>query len=87
MRVAGAATTRAHRQPPSQLGLRRRGESTRLLVAHVHPLDAVGAPDRVHNRIEAVAHDPVNALNPTLPKNIDQLVGSSIAASSELARW
>lgn len=41
----------------------------------MYPLDAVGAPDHVHDRVEAVADDAVAALDAGLPKDVDQLLG------------
>jgi hypothetical protein len=46
-----------------------------FLVADVYPFDSVGASDRVHDRVEAVADDGVDPLDAGLPKDVDQLPG------------
>src|SRR5579875_693714 len=65
MRVPRAAAARAHRQPPGQLRLGRRGKRSGLLVADVDPLDPVSSPDGVDHRIQAVTDHAVDALYPS----------------------
>ncbi|BDZ42336.1 hypothetical protein GCM10025865_16350 [Paraoerskovia sediminicola] len=68
VQVAGAARARAHREVPGDLGLRGGHERGGLLVAHVDPFDAgavlVGAADRVDDRVQAVADDAEDVLDP-----------------------
>jgi hypothetical protein len=37
----------------------------------MNPLNALGAADRVHDGVEAVADDAVDAVNPGLAKDVD----------------
>jgi hypothetical protein len=82
--VARPAAAGADCQPTGQLGLGRGGERARLLVADVDPFDPVGAADRVDDRVEAVADDPVDALHAGLAKDVDQLLGQGRRAHRAL---
>src|SRR3954462_612053 len=74
--VAGATAARAYREPSGDLCLRGGGERAALLVADVHPLDALGAADGVDDRVEAVARYPVDPAGPGLPGHVDELLGA-----------
>lgn len=82
--VAGAAASGADREPPGDLRLGGGGERAGLLVAHVYPLDAVGAADGVHDRVEAVAHDPVDPPHSRLEQHLDELLGDRAHALPHL---
>ena len=78
------AAPRAHRQPPGQLRLGRRGERPRLLVAHVDPLDSIRPPDGVHHRIQAVPDHAVDALHPGFQQDFQQLICERSATHLDL---
>jgi hypothetical protein len=65
VRVAGTAAASANRKPSGQLGVGRGGKGTRLLVANVHPFDSFGSADRIDDRVEAIADDAVDPLDPS----------------------
>ncbi len=73
--VAGAAGAGADGQPAAELGLGGGREGAGLLVAHVHPADALGPADRVHDGVEAVADDAVDPLHAGLPEHLHHLFG------------
>jgi hypothetical protein len=64
MQVVRATAPGTRREPPAQLRLSASGERRRLLVLHVYPLELPAALDRIGDRVEAVPHNPVNALHP-----------------------
>ena len=74
VRVARAAAAGAHREPPGELRLGPGRERGRLLVVDVDPLDAVGATHRVDYGIEAVADEPVDPFDASLPQDLDELI-------------
>jgi hypothetical protein len=53
---ARADCARADSQRPGQLRLRAGREGADLFVSHPDPLDTVGAPNRVGERIQRVTH-------------------------------
>ena len=81
MRVARAGAPGAHREPPGELRLRPGRKRGRLLVVDMDPLDAVGATHHVHDRVEAVAHEPVDPFHAGLLDDLDELLGHGARAS------
>src|SRR6266851_9840154 len=75
--IAWAATAGAHGQAASELGFGSRGEGPGLLVADMYPFDSVGTSDRVHDRVEAISDDAVDALDPGLPEHLYELLCQS----------
>jgi hypothetical protein len=75
VQVAGAAAAGAGHEPTGQLGFPAGGERSRLLVPHLHPVDAVVAADGVHHRVEAVADHPLHPPHPGGEQDLDKLVG------------
>ena len=73
VQVAGAAAAGADRQLAGELGLRPGREGRGLFVADVHPLDLAATADGVGHRVEAVADDPVNALDAGFGKGVNQV--------------
>lgn len=51
------------RQPPGQCGLAGRGERRRLLMAHVHPLQAAVPAQGVGESVQRIARQPPDALH------------------------
>ena len=78
VQVARAAAARAHRQRAGQMRLGAGGESRDLLVTDVDPLDRLAAPERIGDRIEAVADNPVDPLDPGCGKRCDELIGNAL---------
>jgi hypothetical protein len=76
VQVARSATARAHREPAGDLRLGRGGERGGLLVPDVHPVDAVRAADRVHDRVQAVAHHAVDPPHTGVSHRTNQLLGN-----------
>jgi hypothetical protein len=72
VQVAGAATAHAGRQLARELCLRTGRESRSLFVADMHPADLSAAADGVGHRVEAVAYDPVHALDARFGKAMNQ---------------
>jgi hypothetical protein len=52
-------------------------------VAHLHPLDTVGAAHCVYNRVEAVAHDAVDVARPRGDQLTDKLIGNRTGAGHD----
>jgi hypothetical protein len=50
----------------------------------MHPVDAVVAAGSVHDRVEAVAHHPVHALDPSREQDLDELVGDGALGHDDL---
>ena len=78
--VAGTATARADREAAGELRLGRGGKRRPLLVVNVHPVDAAlrGSATAAHGvaeRVEAVAHQPVDAGHTRLDQDLEQIVG------------
>jgi hypothetical protein len=71
MRVTRFATARAHRQPPGQLRLGRGRERRGLLIADMHPLNTLSAANHIYHRVQAVTHNAINTLHPSLAKHVD----------------
>ncbi|MCY1239023.1 hypothetical protein D9M72_517930 [compost metagenome] len=91
VQVAGAARAGADGQPAGQLGFGRGGERSCLLVPHVDPVDAalLGAArlaDGVDNRVEAVAHDPVDSLHTGSLELFNELAGEFLGHECTLPR-
>jgi hypothetical protein len=84
VQVPGPAAARAGHQPTGQLRLGTSRERAGLLVPHVHPIDAVVAADRIHDRIEAIAHHPVHAPHPGREQDLDELVGDGALGHDNL---
>lgn len=83
VQVAGPARARTHRELARRLRLGGRGERRRLLVPHMHPVDAAlrgapGAADRIDHGIEAVADDAVDALDSGVDEGGHELVGDGL---------
>ena len=93
VRVSRTAAARAHRQLSGELRLGRCRKRAGLLVAHQDPLDPVGAPNGVDQRVEAVADHAVNARHASLAKNLYQLLRHCLLAHCRrlerlsLSRW
>jgi hypothetical protein len=83
VQVARPARPRAHREGACELSLSGSGERARLLVAHLHPLDTVGATNCVHNRVKTVAHDAVDVPHPCGDQLAHQLIGNGTGAGHE----
>jgi len=75
MGVPGSAAARTDHEPAGELRLGRRCEGSRLLVADVDPGDALGASDRVHEGVEAVADHAVHTADASLLEYLDELLG------------
>src|SRR5665647_3111725 len=74
------ARPRAHGERARELSLSGSGERAGLLVANLHPVDTVGAPHCVDNRVEAVAHDAVDVAYPCGDQLTDKLIGNGTVA-------
>src|ERR1035437_5700841 len=57
--------------------------SASAAAAHLHPLDTLGAPHCVDHRVEAVAHDAVDAAHPCGNQLTHQLIGNGTGAGHE----
>jgi hypothetical protein len=73
--VAGAGAASAYREPSGQLGLGGGREGAGLLVVHVERVDAALASDGVDNGLQAVADDPVKALDAGNGGDLHELLG------------
>lgn len=73
--AAGSGAAGTYREPAGQLRLGSRRERGRFLVLDRDPLDARGAPDGIHDRVEAVTHDPVDPGHFRLNQHLDELLG------------
>jgi hypothetical protein len=73
MRAAGAGGAGADREPAGKLGLAGGGKRRAFLVADADPFD-VAAANRVGERIERVADQSENVLDPDLLEHADQYV-------------
>ena len=73
MGVPGTAAARTDGKASRELSLRGGREGSCLLVAHVNPVDAGRPSDRIHEWVEAVADDAVDARHAGLPKDVDEL--------------
>src|ERR1019366_8008060 len=80
VQVARPARPRAHREGARELSLSGSGERAGLLVAHLHPLDTLGTAHRIHNRVEAVAHDAVDVPHPSGDQLAHQLISDGTGA-------
>jgi hypothetical protein len=68
MGAAGSRRTGADRKPASKLGLAGGGERRSFLMADTNPFN-IGAADRIGERIERVANQCENMLDPNLLKH------------------
>jgi hypothetical protein len=81
VQVAGTTRPCTHGERACELSLGGSGERAGLLVANLHPIDTVGAPHCVDNRVEAVAHDAVDMAHPCGDQLTDKLIGNGTVAS------
>ena len=77
MEVAGAAAAGADSKIAGQLRLRAGGESSRLLVARMDPVDRAIGAQGVGDPIEGIAGDAVNSANPGGLQSFDQKISDS----------
>src|SRR5690606_34959361 len=75
VKVSWATAPRAHRDLSCESRLGARGERRRLLVAHVHPFDAVRHPQGIGEAVERIAGKPVDASHPAREKSVDDVLG------------
>ena len=78
VRVAGAARAGAHAELARDAGLGACRESRGLLVAHVDPFDALGRAHGIHDGVEGVANNAVNALDAHSNELIDGVLGECL---------
>ena len=71
VQIPGATTSRAHCQIPAQLRFRAGGEGRNLFVAHGNPFNSFGAPNRIHDAIQGVAHHAINSLYARRHQHLD----------------
>jgi hypothetical protein len=74
VQIAGTAASRAYREFAGQMRLSSRRKRCNLLVPDMEPLDLAMPADGVRQTVEAVANNPVDALNPCGGKCLDELV-------------
>ncbi|GAC1603623.1 MAG: hypothetical protein NVS3B6_14900 [Pseudarthrobacter sp.] len=91
VQVAGPAGSGADCEFPRQLGLGRSSEGGGLLVPDVDPVDPAGLgtsrlPDGVDDRVQAVAHNPIDPLHPGSLELLDELVGEFLGHECTLPR-
>jgi hypothetical protein len=86
-RCPGAATARTDRQLAGELSFRPGREGRGLFVPHMHPAHLVTAADGVGHGVEAVANDPVNALDACFDEGVNQILchgpGHDLSPSTE----
>src|SRR3977135_2147290 len=80
--IARSTTAGAHCQAVGDLGFGGRGECPRFLVADIDPFDSSGRPHRVHDRVETISDDAVDALYAGLAEYLYELLGDGRHSST-----
>src|SRR5262249_16184676 len=74
VQVAWPAASRTDCEFAGQMGLGAGREGTDLFVSHMHPLDLALAADGVGQTIQAVADNPINALDASGGEDVSELI-------------
>src|ERR1700728_947212 len=78
MKVAGAATPGAHRQAAGQMGFRSSGESCRLLVPHMDPLDILPLANRIGDAVKRVTWNSIDPANTSFSQDLGYEIRYSV---------
>ena len=77
VQIARPATSRADRESSGQMRLRPGGEGGDFLMAHMDPFDVAAAAEGIRDAVEAVADDPIDALDAGGRQGCGKLIGNS----------
>ena len=83
VQVPRPARPGADGQPPRELSLGGGGEGPGLLVADLHPLDALGAADGIDHGVQAVADDAVDVAHAGGDELVDELISDGLRAGHD----
>src|ERR1700728_974335 len=76
--VARAATPGAHREASGQMGFRPGGESCRLLVPHMDPLDILPLANRVGDTVKRVTRNSIDPANTSFSQDLGYEIRYSV---------